>query len=109
MNSLLLNEFFTLPDFMLINTGKDIFTQYWGSFRSKDIQLENTVDISTMRISVWAKDSQGGGYQRGRGCGEHEESKGGQIYGDGRRLDCGWWAHKATQIMYYIMIHLKVI
>ena len=35
---------------------------------------------------------QSGDYQRERGVGEAEESKGG-IDGDGRRFDLGWCAH----------------
>ena len=32
----------------------------------------------------------------GKGSGEDEEGNGGQIHGDRRRLDLGWWAHRAT-------------
>ena len=31
-----------------------------------------------------------GAHQRGRGLGEEQEGKEGQIYVDGRRLDFGW-------------------
>ena len=36
---------------------------------------------------------QHGGYQRGRELEEEEEGKKGQIYGNRRRPDFGWWAH----------------
>ena len=32
---------------------------------------------------------------RGKGVGEVVKGKGGQVYGDGRRFDFGWWAHNA--------------
>ena len=35
-----------------------------------------------------------GGYRRGGGGGAVKDN-GGQIYGDGRRSDFGWWAHNA--------------
>ena len=36
-----------------------------------------------------------GGYHREEG-GEVTKNKGGQMHGDRRRSDCGWWAHSVA-------------
>lgn len=43
-----------------------------------------------------------------RGGGKTKESKGGQIHGDGERLDFGWGAHNRVY-RYYKGVHLKFI
>ena len=38
-----------------------------------------------------------------------EEGKGGQVYGDGRRCDFGWWTQFNILTMYYRIVPLKPI
>ena len=40
---------------------------------------------------------------------EHKEGKGGQIYGDGGRLDFGRWAHNAIYNYVLRVAHLKLL
>lgn len=72
------------------------FTHMWDITHKPQMNERNITNIQTNKQLTDRKEY--GGHQRRRGWEEVEEEKEGQIYGQVRRLNLGWWAHNESTV-----------